>query len=142
MLLIMPLLQRAPCLLQRGDVACVPVFLCAQDVTTSLAPCTSSLKASAVCSSPRRRWVCSAQLCFCHQVRHTHTLSFTHTLVHAYTFAHTHNTHTLSFTHTHTRTHTLIHTLAHMPFKSLGSLRNVLIFERKALFFSMKITLN
>jgi len=32
-----------------------------------------------------------------------------------------------------------IHTL---PFKSLGSLRNVLIFQRKALFFSMKITLN
>ena len=29
-----------------------------------------------------------------------------------------------------------------LPFKSLGSLRNVLISERKALFFSMKITLN
>jgi len=29
-----------------------------------------------------------------------------------------------------------------LPFKSLGSLRNVLIFQRKALFFSMKMTLN
>jgi len=29
-----------------------------------------------------------------------------------------------------------------LPFKSLWSLRNVLIFQRKALFFSMKITLN
>jgi len=29
-----------------------------------------------------------------------------------------------------------------LPFKRLGSLRNFLIFERKALFFSMKITLN
>jgi len=38
--------------------------------------------------------------------------------------------HTRTHTRTHARTHT--HTL---PFKSLGSLRNVFIFQRKALFF-------
>ena len=32
--------------------------------------------------------------------------------------------------------------LCTLPFKSLGSLRNVLVFERKAIFLSIKITSN
>uniref|UniRef100_A0A674B0U7 Epidermal growth factor receptor kinase substrate 8-like protein 2 n=1 Tax=Salmo trutta TaxID=8032 RepID=A0A674B0U7_SALTR len=66
------------------------------------------------------------EVCFIYTHIHTHT----HSYIHIYT-------HALIYTHTHT--HVLTHTYT-LPFKSLGSLRNALVFEREAHFLSIKIT--
>src|SRR4029434_798556 len=80
--------------------------------------------------------VCQS-LSFFHSHTLSHSLTRTHTHAHAHAHAHG-DAHTHAHTHTHTHTHTQAHiqTDTHtLPFKSLGSLRNVFIFQRKALFF-------